>query len=56
MIDVPPAHVAGIPIEETIGSLGPLLLVGAGVAWAKLRERLRHPTGPKSPTRTVRGR
>jgi hypothetical protein len=41
MIDVPVAHVGGIPIEETLGSLGPALLVGFGVAWANLRARLR---------------
>jgi hypothetical protein len=40
MINVPIAHVGGIPIEETLGSLGPALLVGFGVAWAKLRSRL----------------
>ena len=41
MISVPFAHVAGLPIEETLGSLGPALLVGFGVAWANLRARLR---------------
>jgi hypothetical protein len=35
------AHVGGVPIEETLGSLGPALLVGLGVAWANLRARLR---------------
>ena len=35
------AHVGGVPIEETVGSLGPVLLVGLGVAWANLRARLR---------------
>ena len=49
MIDVPLAHVGGIPIEETIGSLGPALAVGVGVAWAKLRDRLRHPPALKPP-------
>jgi hypothetical protein len=34
-------HVAGLPIEETLASFGPLLLVGSGVAWANLRSRLR---------------
>jgi hypothetical protein len=34
------AHVGGLPIEETLGSFGPALLVGFGVAWAKLRARL----------------
>jgi hypothetical protein len=35
------AHVGGLPIEETLGSFGPALLVGFGMAWAKLRARLR---------------
>ena len=37
MISAPFAHVGGIPIEETLGSLGPALFVGFGVAWANLR-------------------
>jgi hypothetical protein len=37
----PIAHVGGIPIEETLASFGPPLLVAFGVAWAKLRARLR---------------
>jgi hypothetical protein len=41
MIGVPAAHVGGVPIEETLGSLGPALLVGFGLAWAKFRARLR---------------
>jgi hypothetical protein len=41
VISPPFAHVGGIPIEETLGSFGPPLLVGLGVAWAKLRARLR---------------
>jgi hypothetical protein len=41
MIGVPFAHVGGIPIEETLGSFGPALLVGIAVTWAKLRARLR---------------
>ena len=49
MIEVPLAHVGGIPIEETIGSFGPALVVGVGVAWAKLRDRLRHPPALKRP-------
>ena len=34
MISAPFAHVGGIPIEETLGSFGPALFVGLGVAWA----------------------
>ena len=41
MISVPFAHVGGVPIEETLGSFGPALLVAFGVAWAELRARLR---------------
>jgi hypothetical protein len=41
MIGSPFAHVGGIPIEETLASLSPALLVVLGVAWAQLRARLR---------------
>jgi hypothetical protein len=41
MIAAPLAHVAGLPIEETLGSLGPAVLVAFGVTWAQLRARLR---------------
>jgi len=41
MISVPFAHIGGIPIEETVGSLGPALFVAFGVTWAQLRARLR---------------
>jgi hypothetical protein len=41
VISAPIAHVGGIPIEETLASLGPALLVAFGVAWANLRARLR---------------
>ena len=63
MIDAPLAHVGGIPIEETIGSFGPALILGVGVAWAKLRDRLRHPptlkrtrTNNRTRPRRLRGR
>ena len=53
MISLPLAHVGGMPIEETLGSLGPALLVGCGVAWANLRARLRrmrsHPSADAPP-------
>ena len=35
------SHIAGIPVEETIGLLGPALLVAFGAASATLRARLR---------------
>jgi hypothetical protein len=41
MIGEPIAHAGGIPIEETLGSFGPALLLGLGVAWTQLRARLR---------------
>jgi hypothetical protein len=43
MIGVPLAHVAGMPIEETLASFGPALLVACGVAWTRLRARLHPP-------------
>ena len=45
---IPLAHIAGIPVEETIASLGPALLLTFGAASATLRARLRraaHPPG-----------
>jgi uncharacterized membrane protein len=41
MISMPFAHVGGIPIEETLWPFAPALLVVLGVAWTKLRVRLR---------------
>jgi len=38
----PGAHIGGIPIEETLGSFGPPLLIAVGAAMATLRARLRH--------------
>ena len=38
---IPLAHIAGMPVEETIASLGPALLVTFGAASATLRTRLR---------------
>ena len=46
MIDPSFAHVGGIPIEETVGPLGPALLIGFGMAWANIRARLRR-VGPR---------
>jgi hypothetical protein len=37
VIGVPVAHVAGLPIEETLGSFGPALLLVAGAVSARLR-------------------
>jgi hypothetical protein len=58
MIGAPLAHVGGIPVEETLGSLGPALLVVFGVASASLRARLRRVRSRASahPHRRKRGR
>jgi hypothetical protein len=37
---LPLAHIAGIPVEETALSFGPVLLAGGGIASLKLREWL----------------
>jgi hypothetical protein len=37
------AHIGGLPIEETLGSLGPAVLLAAGAAAARLNARVRHP-------------
>jgi hypothetical protein len=34
------AHIAGIPIEETALSFGPVIAAGGGIATLRLRERL----------------
>jgi hypothetical protein len=42
---LPFAHISGIPIEETLGSYGPALLVVVGAASARLSIRFRHLRG-----------
>lgn len=60
MTEIPVAHVGGVPIEETLGSLGPALLVVLGMVWAQLRARLRglrsHATEPTARTTRKAGR
>jgi hypothetical protein len=34
------AHIAGIPVEETALSFGPVLAAGGGIAMMRVRERL----------------
>jgi hypothetical protein len=41
VIGAPVAHIGGLPLEETLGSFGPALLLALGVAWTQLRARLR---------------
>lgn len=42
---IPFAHIGGIPVEETLASLGPVLLLVLGAASASLRARLRRLRG-----------
>jgi len=41
MMSLPLAHIVGIPIEETLASIIPALLLTFGAASATLRARLR---------------
>jgi hypothetical protein len=36
---LPLGHIAGIPVEETLLSFGPVLLAGGGILGIKLRDR-----------------
>ncbi|HEX4717139.1 MAG TPA: hypothetical protein VH300_01320 [Thermoleophilaceae bacterium] len=38
-------HIGGVPVEETLGSFGPVLLAALGVATANLRDRWRRRQG-----------
>jgi hypothetical protein len=38
----PVAHVAGMPVEETVGMYGPVLVLVAGAASAKVAIRFRN--------------
>jgi hypothetical protein len=53
----PLAHVAGVPIEETLGFLAPVLLVAFGTARAAARARYRRmrPPGKSSAPGTRAG-
>jgi hypothetical protein len=54
----PLAHIAGMPIEETIASLGPALLLTFGAAFTKVGARLRRArsSARHDPARPRRGR
>lgn len=49
MTDLPLAHIAGIPIEETVASFGPALLVALAATWTKLRAHLHRPRADRAP-------
>jgi hypothetical protein len=40
-VNLPGGHIAGLPVEETIATFGPALLVAVGAALAGLRARWR---------------
>jgi hypothetical protein len=48
------AHVGGIPIEETVGSFGPALLVALGAMAARLRALGRRARGGAEGERAAR--
>ena len=48
MTSLPLAHVAGIPIEETLASFTPALVLMFGAASATIRARLRRARSPAS--------
>jgi hypothetical protein len=41
VVDLPWAHVAGIPVEETLATFGPALLLVVGAALGTVRARWR---------------
>ena len=54
------AHIAGIPVEETVLSFGPVIAAGGGIATLRLRERFsrrrarrRQAGSPSSPSTTA---
>jgi hypothetical protein len=48
VIDAPFAHIGALPIEETLGSFAPALLVAVGVARAQLRASVRRARDDRS--------
>ena len=54
---IPLGHIAGIPVEETALSFGPVLLASGGVLGLKVRERwrrVRHPEKRSAPGNDLR--
>ena len=48
------AHVAGVPVEETLLMLGPALIVAGGMVTARIRAGLRRPLRPPGARRARR--
>jgi hypothetical protein len=54
---VPVAHIAGVPVEETLGMLGPIAATVIGAATVTLRSRWRRlRNGERAPGASTRGR
>lgn len=49
------AHIAGIPVEETALSFGPVIAAGGGIATLKLREQMERRRGRKRRLARARG-
>lgn len=48
------AHIAGVPVEETLLMLGPALIVAGGMLTARVRAGLRRPLRPPGTRRAGR--
>jgi hypothetical protein len=48
-----PAHVAGLPIEETVATFAPVVALAGGCCVATLRARLRRMRGRREPRKAV---
>jgi len=48
------AHLGGVPVEETVASFGPALLVAFGAATARLRGLRGRRGKPRSTTASIR--
>lgn len=55
MMSLPLAHIGGIPIEETLASTIPALLLTFGAASATLRARLHRALPPPARPRAEKG-
>ena len=56
MTSLPVAHIAGMPLEETLASLTPALVLTFGAAFAMLRARLARSPARRRPVRGGRAR
>jgi DNA-binding beta-propeller fold protein YncE len=52
---IPLAHVGGVPVEETLASLGPTVVVALGAMWAQLRAARRRLRARRPSLRAIAG-